>query len=183
MANVIAIDGVSGVGKTTFLDYIRNNTKYKVIVPSSYCDKLKAPGHKGRNIWLEVWSKVYLYTRHLKDDDVLFLDRSIASYHVYQSEHKELTNFLLALIHNDDTNISYHAVLFDTTMERLKLNKGIKKKETPMDYFGLTSHKASIAYKKSIVWGNGWDLIIDPYGYRRNKGKLLHKILKACDVC
>lgn len=182
MAAVIAIDGVSGVGKTTFLDYIRNNTKYKVIVPSAYYDEIKAKGLK-EHIWLEVWSKVYLYTRHLKDNDVLFLDRSIASYHVYQSEHKELTNFLLSLIYNDDTNISYHAVLFDTTMERLRLNKGVKKRETPMDYFGLTSHKASLEFKKSKVWGNGWDLIVDPYGYRNNKGKLLNRILKSCDVC
>ena len=180
MAAVIAVDGVSGVGKTTFLEYVRNYTSYKVIVPKYYFNENNKCLERA---WVDAWiSVLYVIRKYQNINDIVFLDRSPASFEVYQKDFKDMIYFL-QLYKKNLPEIFFYSVLFNSTLDRIKLNKGLNKKETSMDYCNLTTHKASLEFKKAKVWGNGWDLIVDPYSYRRHKGRLLNKILTACDVC
>lgn len=175
MAHVIAIDGVSGVGKTTFLDYV-SRKGYHVIRPADFYKERKDGDIV--EAWRCVLSDTILKVTTL-GESVIFLDRSPASFEVYQ---KASLDWLYTFLPYFKGRIKFHGVLFESTIDRIRENKGLKKRETPMDYFGLTTHQASLKFRKAKVWGNGWDSIGYPYGYRTNKLRLLDKILKDCDV-
>ena len=175
MEHVIAIDGVSGVGKTTFLEYV-SRKGYAVIRPADFYKKRK----DGDTVeaWRCVWSATMYRITHT-GADLVFLDRSPASFEVYQ---QASLDWLYTFLPYFKGRIKFHGVLFESTIDRIRENKGLKKRETPMDYFGLTTHQASLKFRKAKVWGNGWDSVCYPYGYRTNKLRLLEKIFKDCDV-
>lgn len=170
---VIAIDGVSSVGKTTFLNYVRTKG-YTVIRPADFYKERKD------GLTIELWRCVWVETL-LKlttiEEDIVFLDRSPASFEVYQQV--PLDWFYTLLPYWKD-RFEFYGILFECSLEQLKANRRIKAKVSLCEKDGSSTCSAIRRFRKAKVWGNGWQHTFNPLTWREVKGRLLTRILQEC---
>ena len=169
---VIAIDGVSGVGKTTFCEYVKRNKKHPVIIGRSLCESDFKKGWECNFFGLLAWHAK-------KGDEIVFVDRSPASYEVYQGKLLNDSFYQTIGLLRHSNGVQFFSVHFVTNLAQLKKNKGGDLE----DYHGLTSKKAMEKYKKCTVFGKGWDMTVDAdkyYGKHRNTlyGRIMRKVEK-----
>lgn len=192
-STVIFFDGVSGIGKTTFLHYVHTNFHIPVYnirdnmdyVQKKFLRELSAEQSETtttRLFFMEVWIKVcgeIITTYKSKGDSVILVDRSPVSTRLYNADHIGVAERVVADLLRD---FELKTVLCDGVVDHVRKNKNIKKGEKVFDHFGKPCDKMLSVWRKARPFCREWDYIFTPYVDREVKKRQLRRIGEGLGV-
>jgi hypothetical protein len=192
-STVIFFDGVSGIGKTTFLHYIHTNFNIPVhnirdnmdYVQRNFLKELDVNSGESttsRLFFMEAWLNVcgeIISTYKSKGNSVILVDRSPVSTRLYNNDYTGVTERVVADLLSD---FEIKTVLCDGVVDHVRKNKNIKKGEKVLDHFGKPCDKMLSVWRKARPFGKEWDYIFTPYKDRLIKKRQLRRIGEGLGV-
>lgn len=192
-STVIFFDGVSGIGKTTFLRYINTNFNIPVhnirdnmdYVQKKFLTELstdRAENMTTRLFFMETWLKVcgeIISKYESKGNSVILVDRSPVSTRLYNADHSGVAERVVADVLRD---FELKTVLCDGVVDHVRKNKKLKKGEKILDHFGKPCDKMLSVWRKARPFCREWDYIFTPYIDREIKKCQLRRIGEGLGV-
>ena len=186
---IIFFDGVSGVGKTTFLDYVARN--YNVPVMSikqnrtwrhrEKAKQLKAQGLKSfeaRLFYFDLWLQLCNEIIATGKDKLIFIDRSPVSLRLYNGDDSGILEKTIKELLGHDIK----TVLCTADADYVRKNKKLKAKEKNIDHNGLDCGKMIKVWEKCRPFGKEWDAVAYMKGHKDTPKRLLNKIIDKLGV-
>lgn len=192
-STVIFFDGVSGIGKTTFLRYIHTNFNIPVHNIRDNMDYSQrnflrdlsvnsGATYTTRLFFMEAWLKVcgeIISTHKSKGDSLILVDRSPVSMRLYNGDNSGVAERVVADLLRD---FNLKTVLCDGLVEHVRKNKNLKNSEKVLDHFGKPCDKMLSVWRKARPFGKEWDYIFKPYIDREVKKRQLRRIGEGLGV-
>ena len=192
-STVIFFDGVSGIGKTTFLRYINTNFNIPVhnirdnmdYVQKKFLTELstdRAENMTTRLFFMEMWLKVcgeIISKYESKGNSVILVDRSPVSTRLYNADHSGVAERVVADVLRD---FELKTVLCDGVVDHVRKNKKLKEGEKILDHFGKPCDKMLSVWRKARPFCREWDYIFTPYIDREIKKRQLRRIGEGLGV-
>ena len=192
-STVIFFDGVSGIGKTTFLHYIHTNFNIPVYnirdnmdyVQKQFLKELSTDNAETittRLFFMKAWLKVcgeIISAHKSKGNSVILVDRSPVSTRLYNADHSGVAERVVADLLR---YFELKTVLCDGVVDHVRKNKKLKKGEKVLDHFGKPCDKMLSVWRKARPFCREWDYIFTPYVNREVKKRQLRRIGEGLGV-
>ena len=191
---IIFFDGVSGVGKTRFLDYCHRQygiTVFSIKQNMTWRHREKAKEFlaykNGLNsmearlfyfdLWLQLCHEIIATSKDKKD--LFFVDRSPVSTTLYNGDATRVVEMTVKeLLH--DRNIK--TVLCDGNTNLVRKNKGLKSRDKLLDHSGIECSHMLKVWREYNPFCKEWDYVAHMVGYKDNPKRLFEHIISHLGI-
>lgn len=188
MSTIVFFDGVSGVGKTRFLNYCRRNYGVSVfsikqnmtfhdheIAREFLSVKNGLKSYKAKLFYFSLWLKLCNDILDSKDK-LIFIDRSPASSILYNGDSNRMIENTLKEILGER---KIRTILCDGRTNFVRHNKGLKRNDKLLDHNGVECSYMLKVWREFKPFGKDWDYIAHMAGYKDSPKRLAEFVFKA----